>query len=155
MRIHLTDALHVVEIPTIDAVIWLLFDDEERAACFGVGFCVKGGRPRHNVCYLFEAGRVQDVDVDYAGCVVVPDCCLVRVFVYILDCMRSLEKSKYNTVGDYSREVEINLLSFPPAARPMAFKSCVSTFAASKSSAVPITSSSPSFSPNKELSIAL
>ena len=84
--IHLAHTLHVVEVTSIEALIYLLFNNKILATSLSICLDVDGRRGRNNVRYLFAADWIEDVYVKDTCCGVVPCCGRVRVFVYVLDC---------------------------------------------------------------------
>lgn len=86
LLVHVADALDVIKVAAVEALVDFFVDDVELAARLDVFTDVDGRRPWHNMRYFFEAVWVQHVHVEDAGCGVVPGRGWIRVFVYVLDC---------------------------------------------------------------------
>ena len=87
MLVHLINTLHVVEVTSIEALIYLLFNNKILATSLSICLDVGGRWSRNNVRYLFAADWIEDMDVEDARCRVVPCHGWVGVFVYVLDYM--------------------------------------------------------------------
>jgi len=85
--VHLADALHVVEVTSIKAFVYLLFNNKVLAASLSVCFDVGGRRMRNDMRHPFAAYWVEDMDMQNARRGVVPCRGWVGIFVYVLNCV--------------------------------------------------------------------